>query len=236
VARQTLKKLQTRIGYQFGNPRLLQEALTHASAAYGQPDVADYQRLEFLGDRILGLAIAESLFRAFPEAPEGDLAVRLNGLVKKETCAAVARELDVGPFLILGESEALAGGRSKDTILADVCEALLGAIYLDGGWEAARNFVIEHWASQVAQDFNRIAVKKDPKTALQEWVQGKAKKLPRYNLVGSTGPDHSPCFTYEVQVEGMEPVRGSGSSRKNAEQAAAAALLIRAGVWKTANG
>jgi ribonuclease III len=239
VARKsTLKQLQTRICYQFAKADLLQEALTHASATYGQPHIGDYQRLEFLGDRVLGLAIAEQLYQRFPSAPEGELAIRLNALVKKETCAAVARELDIGPHIILGDSEALAGGRRKETILADICEALLGAVYLDGGWEAGRNFVKQHWTTQVALELAKPVDKKDPKTALQEWVQGgqtKAKIPPRYALVDNSGPDHAPSFVYEVRVEGFEPERGTGSSRKAAEQAAAAALLKREGVWKADN-
>ena len=234
MPRQSLKPLQDRIGYRFGKPKLLTEALTHASAAYGQQHVADYERLEFLGDRVLGLAIAEHLLQTYPDAHEGDLARRLNNLVRKETCAAVAEELDLGPFLILGDSEAVAGGRRKRTILADVCEALLGAIYLDGGWEPARQFVAAHWAARIA---GTAAVPVDAKTALQEWVQGQGRtKLPRYVLAGNTGPDHAPSFVYEVHVDGLEPERGTGPSRRAAEQAAAAALLVREGVWKTANG
>lgn len=238
VARKsTHKQLQTRISYRFSNTALLQEALTHASATYGQAHIADYQRLEFLGDRVLGLAIAEQLYQNFPGAPEGELAIRLNALVKKETCAAVARELDLGPFIVLGDSEALAGGRRKDTILADICEALLGAVYLDGGWEVARQFVYAHWATQVALELAKPVGKKDPKTALQEWVQGegKVKVPPRYVLVENSGPDHAPSFVYEVRVEGLEPERGNGPSRKAAEQAAAAALLKREGVWNADN-
>jgi ribonuclease-3 len=233
VPRQSLKALQDRIGYQFGNPNLLHVALTHASAAYGQQDVADYERLEFLGDRVLGLAMAEYLYRAFPEAPEGDLARRFNNLVRKEACAAVAEELDLGAFIILGDSEAVAGGRRKRTILADACEALMGAIFLDGGWEPARRFIEVHWASRVA---GASAVPVDAKTALQEWVQGQGRtKLPRYVLIGSTGPDHAPSFVYEVRVDGLETARGTGPSRRAAEQAAASVLLEREGVWKNAN-
>lgn len=234
----TLKQLQTRICYQFANAELLQEAMTHASATYGQAHVTDYQRLEFLGDRVLGLAIAEQLYQNFPAAPEGELAIRLNALVKKETCAAVARELDLGPYIILGDSEASAGGRRKDTILADICEALLGAVYLDGGWEVARKFVWTQWATQVALELAKPVSKKDPKTALQEWVQGgqtRVKTPPRYVLVDHSGPDHAPSFIYEVRIEGLEPECGSGSSRKAAEQAAATALLKREGVWQAEN-
>ncbi|MEJ2117190.1 MAG: ribonuclease III [Alphaproteobacteria bacterium] len=231
--RPDIKHLQKQIGYQFGNNKLLHEALTHASAIYGQPGMADYERLEFLGDRVLGLAIAEYLLQAFPASPEGDLARRFNGLVRKETCAAVAEELDIGPFINLGESEAMAGGRRKRTILADACEALLGAIYLDGGWEPVKQFIIKHWGARLSEV---ATVPVDGKTALQEWVQGQGRtKLPRYVLVSNSGPDHAPEFEYEVQVTGYAPARGKGPSRRAAEQAAAAALLTREGVWKTAN-
>jgi ribonuclease III len=232
--RSNIKELQTHIGHQFANTALLYEALTHSSAAYGQQHVANYERLEFLGDRVLGLSMAEHLFQAIPGAAEGELAVRFNRLVRKETCATVAKEMDLGPHIILGESEAMAGGRRKDTILADACEALLGAIYLDGGWEAAKQFVITRWANQIRHELTRPVGEKDPKTALQEWVQGRGgAKLPRYVLVENSGPDHAPSFVYEVRVDGMAPEKGSGPSRKVAEQAAAAALLRREGVWKT---
>lgn len=232
--RSDLKLLQSRIGYHFGNLNLLREALTHASAIYGQTGIADYERLEFLGDRVLGLAIAEYLLAMFPNAPEGELARRFNGLVRKETCAAVAEELDLGPFIHLGDSEAMAGGRRKRTILADACEALLGAVYLDGGWEPVKHLITTRWASRVVEV---VAVPVDAKTALQEWVQGHGRtKLPRYVLVANSGPDHAPEFVYEVQVDGFAPERGTGPSRRVAEQAAATALLTREGVWKAVNG
>ena len=232
--RSNIKELQTHIGHQFANTALLYEALTHSSAVYGQQNAVNYERLEFLGDRVLGLSMAEHLFQLIPSAAEGELAVRFNRLVRKETCAAVAKEMNLGPHIILGESEAMAGGRRKDTILADACEALLGAIYLDGGWEAAKAFVITHWAAQIRHELTRPVGEKDPKTALQEWVQGRGgAKLPRYVLVDNSGPDHAPIFVYEVRIEGLEPEKGTGPSRKVAEQAAAAALLRREGVWKT---
>ena len=225
--RPDLKKLQERIGYKFRNRMLLSEALTHSSVAQGQKGVADYERLEFLGDRVLGLAIAEYLFDNSPDAP-GELAGRFNNLVNKTVCAAVAEELDLGPYIKLSDSEALAGGRRKPTILADTCEALLAAIYLDGGWDAVKAVIISFWASRAAET---VDVPRDPKTALQEWVQGRGnKKLPRYVKIASSGPDHAPLFVYEVRVEGLDAARGQGPSRRMAEQAAAAALLLREGV------
>jgi ribonuclease-3 len=227
--RPPLSRLQERIGYRFRNDLLLHEALTHASAANGRVGVPNYERLEFLGDRVLGLAVAEHLFTTLPMAPEGQLALRFNRLVKKATCAEVAREIDLGVYLKLGESESHAGGRSKDTILADSCEALLGAIYLDGGWTPVKAVVETFWAKRASE----ITVARvDAKTALQEWVQGQGQtRLPKYVKIEASGPAHEPLFTYEVRLEGYDPARGTGPSRRSAEQIAAAAVLIREGVW-----
>jgi ribonuclease-3 len=227
-----LKALEDKIGYQFRDRMLLHEALTHASTAHGQKGFANYERLEFLGDRVLGLAMAEHVYHAFPDAPEGELARRFNSLVRKDSCASVAEQMDLGAYIKLGDSEALAGGRRKSTILADACEALLGAIYLDGGWEPVRALVVAYWSPRLAEI---AAIPLDAKTALQEWVQGQGnKKLPRYIKVASSGPDHAPIFVYEVHVEGLDPARAKGASRRAAEQAAATEMLIREGVWEEA--
>jgi len=211
---------------------VLHEALTHSSSGHGQKGLADYERLEFLGDRVLGLAIAEYLYHVFPSAPEGDLARRYNNLVRKETCALVAEDMGLGPYIKLGDNEALAGGRRKRTILGDACEALLGAIYIDGGWEPVKTVIERYWEPRVAES---EAVPVDAKTALQEWVQAKgAKRLPRYVKIESSGPDHAPTFVYEVRIDGLEPVRAEGMSRRAAEQAAATAILVREGVWEPA--
>jgi ribonuclease-3 len=231
ASRPDLRRLQERIGYKFRDRMVLHEALTHSSAAHGQKGkgFANYERLEFLGDRVLGLAIAEYLFHAFPDSPEGELAPRYNNLVRKETCAQIAKDIDLGPHIKLSQSEALAGGRDKDTILADACEALLGAIYLDGGWEPVKALIERLWGPLVKDS---AAIQANPKTALQEWVQGRGqKKLPRYSKVASSGPDHAPLFVYEVRVDGLEAARGKGPSRQAAEQAAAMEMLIREGVW-----
>lgn len=231
--RPPISKLQTRIGYHFSDTMLLHEALTHASVAKGRTGVPDYERLEFLGDRVLGLAMAEHLFTTLPQAPEGELAIRFNRLVKKKTCAEVAREIDLGAYLKLGESESHAGGRSKDTILADSCEALLGAIYLDGGWMPVKQVVETFWAKRAAE-IKEACV--DAKTALQEWVQGQGQtKLPKYVKIDSSGPAHEPMFTYEVRLDGYDPAHGTGPSRRMAEQNAATAFLIREGVWPAPN-
>jgi ribonuclease-3 len=229
VSRADVRKLQQRIGYSFRNRMLLDEALTHASAAYGQKGLPDYQRLEFLGDRVLGMVLSEHLFREFPDAPEGKLARQFNELVNKRTCAEVAKEIGLGAHIRLGDSEARAGGRAKESILADCCEALLGAVYLDGGWEPAREQILRHWLPRVAETGKTVPV--DAKTALQEWMQAKGKAAPRYVKVARSGPDHAPLFVYEARAEGLEPTRGEGSSRKSAEQEAASKMLIREGVW-----
>jgi len=235
VARKAdVKQLQERIGYKFRNVNLLHLALTHGSANFGRPGAPDYDRLEFLGDRVLGLAIAEHLFQAFPDAPEGELARRYNKLVCKEACAEVGEELKIGEHVILGDSEALAGGRRKVTILADVCEAVLGAVYVDGGWDPAKALVARYWHKR-AQEASAAPV--DAKTALQEWVQRSgAASLPRYVLIENRGSDHEPSFVYEVRVEGLQPEQGIGRSRRAAEQAAATAVLIREGVWTSDDG
>jgi ribonuclease-3 len=234
VARKSdVKRLQERIGYKFRDIHLLQMALTHASANFGRPGAPDYERLEFLGDRVLGLAIAQHLYKAFPEAPEGELARRYNDLVRKETCAVIAEEMELGAHIILGDSEAMAGGRRKGTILADICEAILGAVYIDGGWGPAEALIARYWHGRAGE---LAAAPVDAKTALQEWVQRTgANALPRYGLIENRGSDHEPSFIYEVQVEGLEPARGMGRSRRAAEQAAAMALLQREGVWKSGN-
>jgi ribonuclease-3 len=234
VARKSdVKELQERIGYRFRDTQLLHLALTHGSANFGKPGAPDYDRLEFLGDRVLGLAIAEHLFHAFPSAEEGELARRYNRLVRKEACADVGEELGLGAYIILGDSEALAGGRRKSTILADVCEAILGAIYVDGGWEPAKALVAHYWHKRARE---AAVAPVDAKTALQEWVQrAGTSNLPRYVLIENRGSDHEPSFVYEVHVEGLLPAQGIGRSRRAAEQAAATALLLREGVWANYN-
>ncbi len=228
----TLTRLEARIGHSFADRNLLQRALTHTSAANGRrPGRNDnYQRLEFLGDRVLALVVAEMLFAAFPEAHEGELALRLNGLVRNETCAAVARDLDLGSAMRLGGGEIFAGGSDNATILGDACEALIGALYLDAGLDCVRVFIERHWRERMMQgDGGRL----DAKTALQEWAQGRKMPTPTYAIVRRQGPEHAPRFVLEVTVEGMTPGRGEGGSRREAEQRAAAAVLVREGVWKS---
>ena len=222
------KDLEKALGHRFKNQQLLEIALTHASMRGGKGQRSDNERLEFIGDRVLGLAIAEVLSERFPAASEGELARRYNRLVRGEACARVARALGLGPFLILSDSESGSGGRAKGTILADAMEALLGAIFLDAGFDAARGAVRRLWEPQ-AHD-QPTAAGPDAKSALQEWAQGQGLALPQYVEVERLGPDHAPRFTSEVRIDGRPPARGEGASKRAAEQAAARALLEREGV------
>lgn len=227
-----LQALQERIGYSFKDEALLAKAVVHASARE-QRRGDDNERLEFLGDRVLGLTIAELLYGHFPDASEGELARRFNRLVRRETCAEVAREMLLGQHLVLSPSEQIAGGCDNVNILGDACEALLGAIFLDGGFRKARKLILGYWKPRLQQDEGPVTA--DPKTALQEWAQGHRLKLPRYVEVSRSGPDHDPLFVMEVLIERLEPQRGEGSSKRMAERNAAAAMLVREGVWKEAN-
>jgi len=227
------KDLEKALGHRFKNQELLEVALTHASMRGGKGKRSDNERLEFIGDRVLGLAIAELLNDHFPAANEGELARRYNRLVRGETCAKVARTLDFGRHLILSESEASSGGRAKSTILADAMEALLGAVFLDAGYNAAREVVRRLWESQ-SDELNTTA-RPDAKSALQEWAQGQGLALPQYTEIARKGPDHAPRFTSEVRITGRPPARGEGASKRAAEQAAALALLEREGVREAAH-
>jgi ribonuclease-3 len=225
-----LAALQRRIGHDFGDPALLDTALTHGSALEGRvPPEASYQRLEFLGDRVLGLIAAEMLVKAFPKAQEGELAQRFSDLVRNETCAEVALDVDLGEAIRLGGGEAQSGGRKKAAILGDVCEAVIGALYLDGGLDAARAFIETNWKERMLGWDGPL---RDAKTALQEWVQGRGLPTPVYTVIDRTGPDHAPSFTVEVTVDAIDAGRGEGRTKRDAEQLAAAAVLRREGVWK----
>jgi len=224
-----LTDLQDRIGYSFENNALLEKAVIHASARERKRQAEDNERLEFLGDRVLGLTIAELLYHEYPAAPEGELARRFNRLVRKETCALVSQQMDLGHHLVLSQSEKSAGGTTNINILGDACEAVLGAVFIDGGYAGARDLILRYWRPLL---LNADEIPVDPKTALQEWAQGHQLKLPRYVEVSRSGPDHEPVFVMQVIVERIEPQQGSGSSKRLAEREAAAALLIREGVWK----
>ena len=220
--------LEKTIGYRFSDPVLLERALTHISALKGaQGRIGSYQRLEFLGDHVLGLAISEMLFAAFPKADEGELSRRLADLVRRETCAEVAGVVDLGASLRLGTSEIRAGGRSRVAILADVCESLIGAIFLDGGYKAALAFVQRFWAERMRKPARPL---RDPKTVLQEWAQARGLPTPSYREIERTGPHHDPEFRVAVSLPERAPAEGKGRSKRAAEQAAASALLSREGV------
>lgn len=224
-----LDDLARLLGHGFSNPRLLAQALTHPSASGDES--ATYQRLEFLGDRVLGLIVADMVFRVFPEADEGELSRRLALMVRRETCAAVAREVGLGAFIRLGGGEAQSGGRARVAILADVCEAVIGALYLDGGLKAARAFVETRWDTRVREAAARL---KDAKTALQEWAHARGLDAPTYVEVERSGPDHAPVFTIAVTIPGLDPAEATGSNKRLAEQAAAESMLRREGAWKDA--
>jgi ribonuclease-3 len=220
--------LEERIGYHFADKALLERALTHISALAGGATRANsYQRLEFLGDHVLGLVISDMLYRAFPKANEGELSRRLADLVRKESCADVARAMDLGPALKLGNSESHAGGRLRTTILADACEALVGAVYSDGGYPAAEEFVGKFWKERMLKPLRPL---RDPKTILQEWAQARGLPTPAYKEMARTGPHHDPEFRVAVTLPGRPPAEGKGSSKRAAEQSAAAEMLTRVGV------
>jgi len=223
------ERLEARLGYRFADPDLLDRALTHSSSVSpGKRIERSYQRLEFLGDRVLGLVVADMLYRRFPKANEGELSRSLNTLVRKETCAAIARELDLGSELNLGESEARTGGAKKEAILGDVAEAVIGAIYCDGGLGRAFEIVERLFGEHISQAGTERA---DAKTTLQEWAQGRGLEPPLYVEVERTGPDHAPQFTISVQLGRFDAVTATGPSKKLAEHKAAERFLVREKVW-----
>jgi ribonuclease III len=222
-AKPDLVALEARLGHAFADEKLAESALTHVSAPKAGRNES-YQRLEFLGDRVLGLVVSEMLYEAFPEASEGDLSVRLARLVRRETCAEVAEEWDVGPLVVMGAGEARGGGRKKAAILGDVCEALIGAVFLDAGFAAARALVRRCWEGRMRADAAPI---QDAKTAVQEWAQARGLPTPIYAEVERSGPAHLPRFIMQVELPGYAPERGEASSKRAAEQAAARAFLER---------
>jgi len=217
-----LKAFEARIGHKFQRPELLVRALTHGSVS--SPTRADNQRLEFLGDRVLGLVMAEALLLDDKAATEGQLAPRFNALVRKEACAEVAREVDLGEVLKLGRSEMLSGGRRKQALLGDAMEAVIAAVYRDSGFEAAREMILRLWGKRI-QSVEEDA--RDAKTALQEWAQARRLAPPKYIEVKRSGPDHAPVFTIAARLENGEAAEATAGSKRQAEQAAAKALLER---------
>ena len=215
-----LSAFMDRLGHRFADPDLLIRALTHGSISSATRP--DNQRLEFLGDRVLGLVIAETLLDEDKSAAEGVLAPRYNALVRKETCADVARDIDLGAVLKLGKSEMVSGGRRKEALLGDAMEAVIAAVYHDGGLDAARGLILRFWGTRVdsVEDDAR-----DPKTALQELVQARGEAPPVYEISDRSGPDHAPQFTIEVRTQSGQTAQARAGSKRQAEQAAAKALL-----------
>lgn len=233
-----LEELAAALGHRFADMQKLADAMTHPSLmglerttrGTGRPEQGPglaYERLEFLGDRVLGLVIAEWLLERFPNEREGALAKRHVSLVRREALGRVAEAIGLGRYLRLSPAEAQGGGRNNRTILADACEAAIGALYLDGGMDKARAFIRKSWAGQIDR---ADPPPLDSKTALQEWAQGKGKPLPTYELIEQSGPAHEPMFRIAVRLKGEEPVIGIGPSKRVAERQAASALLRKLGV------
>lgn len=209
-----LQQLETQIAHNFENKTLIETAFTHSSV----PGSANYERLEFLGDRVLGLVTAELLYARFPNEQEGDLAKRLATLVQGECLAEIAKEMDLGAYIIMSESEAQAGGRENAHILADVFESMIGALYLDSDFQTCKNLIERMWGDRL--DVMK-APPQHPKTKVQEWTQGRGKDLPVYEIVERSGPDHAPIFKIKLSIEGHEPIIATGKSRQAAEKQAA---------------
>ncbi len=234
-----LDQLQQALGHKFADAKLLEEALVHpsanprrsrtksakAKAAETPPAVRDYNRLEFIGDRVLGLVVATLLAERFPQAEAGELALRYNALVKQESLARFAQSLGLGDFIQLSRSERDSGGGGKPAILADACEAVVAALYLDGGLKVAERFVRRYMEPLLSEVSNGAA--KDPKTALQEWAAARGMAAPRYEIVSTEGPPHEPRFTVAVKLGSGDPAKGQGGSKRAAEQEAAGRLLDR---------
>lgn len=217
-----LKAFERRIGHSFSDPELIVRAVTHSSVSSATR--ADNQRLEFLGDRVLGLVMAQALLEDDEDAPEGTLAPRYNALVRKEACADVARDIELGAVLKLGRSEMMSGGRRKLALLGDAMEAVIAAVYLDSGFEAAQAMILRLWGHRIKAVEEDA---RDAKTALQEWAQARGEAPPRYVETSRSGPDHAPVFTITVELAGGQTETASAGSKRQAEQAAAKALLTR---------
>ena len=220
--------LEGRIGHKFADPALLTTAFTHVSALKPARKRGDsYQRLEFLGDHVLGLVVSDMLYRAFPNADEGELSKRLADLVRKESCADVAKSLGLLDDIKLGQVGASASARLRKSVLGDICEAVIGAVFLDGGYSAAAQFVERNWTERMRKPRRPL---RDPKTVLQEWAQGKGLPTPVYREIERTGPHHDPQFRVAVDLPGLEPAEGIGGSKRAAEKVAASAMIAREGV------
>lgn len=215
--------VEQRIGYSFRDPAILQQALTHASSIHHpKARFESNERLEFLGDRVLGLIIANMLYQRFGNENEGALSRRLTALVRREALARIAEDIDLAPYLSLSQGEEDGGGRENPALLADACEALIAALFLDGGLDAARQFIVNNWQGLLDED---PTPPRDAKTTLQEWTQARELGLPEYRVSTQTGPSHAPTFTIAVSVKGYPDQNATGPSKRRAEQNAAAAML-----------
>ncbi|MEO0329561.1 MAG: ribonuclease III [Pseudomonadota bacterium] len=220
--------LEERLGYRFGYHENLEKALTHASSRKNSGDGFHYERLEFLGDRVLGLCVASYLIAQYPDAEEGELALRLNALVKGKTLAEIADELSLHEFIRTGGDLKHLTGKRMQNVRADVMESVIASVYLDGGLDAALELVLRLWGDRFS---DTETARRDSKTALQEWAHSSQLETPVYRELERQGPDHEPLFTVEVKLKGMISGKGSGRSKRLAEQEAAKAVLIREGVW-----
>jgi ribonuclease-3 len=227
-AKAAVAAIEARIGHKFADPALLITAFTHVSALKPSHKRADsYQRLEFLGDRVLGLVVSDMLYRAFPNADEGELSKRLADLVRKESCAEVAKSLGLFDDIKLGQVGASASARLRKSVLGDICEAVIGAVFLDGGYAAAAQFVERNWTERMRKLRRPL---RDPKTVLQEWAQGKGLPTPVYREIERTGPHHDPQFRVAVDLPGLDPAEGVGGNKRAAEKVAASVMIAREGI------
>jgi len=213
-----LNKLQNLIGYQFKDMHWLERAMTHSSTN----EDYNYQRLEFLGDRVLGLVIADALFQEFKGEREGGLAKRHTALIQGQTCAAVGLKHDLNEYIIMSDAEEESGGRVNENIIADIVESMLGAIYIDGGYDVAQKIILKLWGNTIT---TLEKAPQDPKTELQEWVQARSLDLPAYEVIQKSGPDHAPIFTIELRVSGFKAIKAEGTSRRQAEKLVARKML-----------
>lgn len=222
-----MSDIETILGYKFSNRKLLDEALTHPSISLqrGEKDhIFNYERLEFLGDAVLALIVAELLINKYPDEREGALAKRHSGLVHGEALAAIAEQIGISQFIVMTSGEDSSGGRQNRSNMENTLEAIIGAIYMDGGLEPAKSFINTHWQKSITE---MLEPPKDAKTALQEWAQGRGLPIPVYEVAKTSGPAHEPHFTIRVVVQGIEPIQAEGASKKKAEKAAAELLLAK---------
>jgi len=222
MAEQNFNHLEQELGYVFKNQSLIKDALTHSSTG----KASNYERLEFLGDRVLGLVIAETLFEKFPDEAEGDLAKRLSALAQGSFIAKISVEIKLGSYVAFSDGERAAGGAENENILADVFESVIGALYLDGGLEECRRVIEKLWGDHF---FKMKEPPLHPKTALQEWAQSEGLALPAYEIIEQSGPDHAPVFDVQLCIDGHEPLVVQGRSRQEAEKHAAKQFLKKIG-------